>query len=116
MAARKAQAALRTIGLFSGKTALEEAEGLLDAEDHGERKPPPTRDIVAEAEEAAVRWLGLEVNHEGDDIKVALGKNGKAILVLVDTQKSKDGSAYATRSVYLSRQQWQKLKSLVLDK
>lgn len=116
MASRKKDpAALRTIGLFTGKTQLEEAEGLLDEEEEqegqGHQQP---RDIVAEAEQAAPRWLGLDVFHEGDDVKV-FTRNGRAIIVLVDTSKSKDGGAYATRSFGLSRSQWSKLRALVRE-
>ena len=112
MSARKAQAALRTIGLFSGKTTLEEAEGLLDVEDHGDRRPPPVRDIVSEAEELAVRWLGVEVSHEGDDIKIAEHRSGHAVVLLIDTSKTTNGSAYATRQFRLSKAQWHKLREL----
>jgi hypothetical protein len=98
--------------MFTGRTALEEASTLLEAEDHGDRKPPPVRDIVHEAEELAVRWLGMEQHHDGDDIKIAEHKGGAAVILLIDTQKSSNGSAYATRQFRLSRAQYKKLRQL----
>ena len=70
MASRKKDpAALRTIGLFTGKTVMEEAAALAEEEAPEQREAGP-RDIESEAEECAIRWLGLDAFHEGDDIKV----------------------------------------------
>jgi hypothetical protein len=103
-------AVLRTIGLFNGgKAMLEEAEDLAADEVDAERLDGP-RDLVAEAEEGAIRWLGLDAFHTGDDVKVATHKAGHAVLVLIDTTKS--GEAYATRTFKLSKAQWSKLKTL----
>lgn len=110
MASRKKDpAALRTISFLTGKTPLEEASLLLDKEEQ-DRPPPADRDIVAEAEEAAVRWFGLDAFHQGDDVKL-VEKNGRAVILLVDT--STNGQAYGCRSFALSRPQYQKLKALL---
>lgn len=114
MASRKKAdpAALRTIGLFTGRTVLEEAEVSLfvpdepDAERHGH-----PLDMVPRAESTAVRWLGMDVFHEGDDIKVALHPhNGTAVIVLV--RAPVQGAPHSTATFKLSRVQWAKLKEL----
>jgi hypothetical protein len=121
MAARKRKqdpAALRTISLFSGKTVIEEAEHLLevDAADLAETQARAIRtghpfEMVHEAEDAAVRWLGLDVFHEGDDLKVAVHPKGHAVLVLVRTTGT-PGLPYGTATIKLSRAQWAKLKTI----
>lgn len=121
MAARKRKqdpAALRTISLFSGKTVLEEAEALLevDAADLAETEERAQRtghpfEMVHCAEETAIRWLGLDVFHEGDDVKVAVHPKGHAVLVLVRTS-GPSGNPYGTASVKLSKAQWDKLRML----
>ncbi len=114
-ARKKSPAALRTIDIFTGKTALEEASTLLaepeDAKEAARELAP--RDMIMEAEEIAVRWLGMEQHHEGDDIKIAEHPAGHAVIVLIDTTKSTNGSAYATRQFRLSRAQYKKLKGLM---
>lgn len=114
MAARRRKpepAELRTIGLFSGKTAVEEAEDL--ARDEAPQARAPAGDMVEEDEKAAVRWLGLDTFHEGDDVRVAIHKGGHAVLMLVRT--TKDGTVYGTSIHKLSRQQWAKLKQIARE-
>ena len=121
MAARKRKqdpAALRTISLFSGKTVLEEAVQTLedDAADLAETEAREQRtghpfEMVHEAEKTAVRWLGLDAFHEGDDVKVAVHPQGHAVLILVRTYGPL-GGPYGTVSVKLSRAQWSKLREL----
>ncbi len=106
---KKDPAALRTLGLFSKQTPLEEASALLADEVQEVRVAGP-RDIVAEAEECAVRWLGLDAFHEGDDIKVAVHKGGHAVMVLVSATGK--GAIYGTSTIKLSRTQWSKLKAI----
>lgn len=111
MAARKRKpdpAVLRTVGLFSGKTVLEEAEQLAAEEEASERTGDPTA-MVENAEESAIRWLGQDAFHEGDDVRVALHQSGAAVMVLVSTRGN---APYATRTFKLTRQQWSKLVSL----
>ena len=116
MASRKKPdpAVLRTISLLTGKTPLEEAEDLVREESTETRDPGP-RDIVAEGEEAAIRWLGMDVFHEGDDVRVAVNpKNGTAVLMLVSTTKPL-GVPYGVSTHKLSRAQWNKLKRLARE-
>src|SRR5271154_3988790 len=103
---KKDPAALRTIGLFSGKTPLEEASAMLEeAEDAKDaRLAPQHRDLGDEANEMAVKWLGLDMFAEGDDVRVAVHAKGHAVIVLVD----KSGN---TKSFGLSKTQWAKLRS-----
>jgi hypothetical protein len=104
-------AILRTVDLFTGKTPLEEAEHIaLEEEDRTERIGDPLA-LVERAESTAVTWLGLDVFHEGDDVKVAVHPKGHAVIVLVSTS-GKDGKPYGTTTIKLSRAQWSKLKSL----
>ncbi len=117
MAARKKpNAASRTIDLFTKKTPLEEIEDQVREEAAATREPSknatpedPTG-MVGDAEDAAIRWLGLDAFHEGDDIKVALHPAGHAVLVLVHTTDT--GTPRATVTLKLSRTQWQKLRSI----
>lgn len=122
MAARKKKdpAALRTIDLFTGKTAFEEAEASLVAEAYEEEERDARanvpRDIVSESEECAVKWLGLDAFHEGDDIKVAVHPKGHAVLMLVNTRAPAGMPiAYGTVTHKLSRAQWSKLKKIVKE-
>lgn len=112
MAKRKAPAELRTIGLYSGLTPLEEAERLAK-EEASEVRPDGPRDIVGEAEDCAIRWLGMDAFHEGDDVKVAVHSAGHAVIVLV--RATKNGAPYHTTTFKLSRDQWTKLKALARD-
>lgn len=105
-------AVLRTIGMFSGKTMLEEAESLA-ADELQEERPDGPRDLVAEAEDGAIKWLGLDAFHSGDDIKIATHKAGHAVIVLVNTTPKNE--VYATRTFKLSAPQWKKLRKLVGD-
>lgn len=120
MASRKKQdpAVLRTVSLFSGKTPLEEAVMLLevDAVDLSETEARAQRtghpfEMVHEAEKTAVRWLGLDAFHEGDDVKVAVHAQGHAVIIFVNTSGPK-GAPYGTSSFKMSKAQWAKLKQL----
>ncbi len=106
---KKDPAALRTIGLFTGKTVLEEVEGGL-REEAPEHRPSGLRELAAEADENAVTWLGLDAWHEGGDVKVAVHRDGHAVLVLVNA--SKKDVVYGTTTVKLSKTQWAKLRGL----
>ena len=105
-------AILRTMDLFSGKTILEEAEAIAHEEHEATARQAGPRDIVEEAEECAVRWLGLDAFHEGDDIKIAVHDKGHAVMVLVSATPH---GPYGTNTIKLSRGQWRKLRSLVLE-
>lgn len=115
MASRKKPdpAALRTIGIFTGKTPIEEAEALVREEAGNERQAGP-RDVVAEAEDCAIRWLGLDVFHHGDDVRVAVHPEGHAVLLLVSTG-GRLGAPYGTTTIKMSRAQWAKLKRLARE-
>jgi hypothetical protein len=119
MASRKRDAAAaRTLSLFTRLTPLEEAaaelEGgaadLADAEARERRTGHPF-EMVHEAEKTAVRWLGLDVFHEGDDVKVAVHRDGHAVLVLVRTTGAAN-APYGTVNVKLSKAQWSKLRNI----
>jgi len=115
---KKDPAVLRTLSLFSGKTPLEEAQALVevDAADLAETEERAKRtghpfEMVHEAEKTAVRWLGLDAFHEGDDVKVAEHRDGHAVLVLVRTG-GPAGAPYGAVNIKLSKAQWSKLKRL----
>jgi hypothetical protein len=108
---KRSAAELRTIDIFTGKTRLEEAEDMAREEDPMSGAAGGTRDIVLEAEEGAIRWLGLDAFAEGDDIKVAVHQAGHAVVVLVRADAK--GGARATVTFKLSRTQWSKLRRLV---
>lgn len=117
-ARKKDPAALRTLSLFSGKTPLEEAQSLIevDAADLAETEARAQRtghpfEMVHEAEKTAVRWLGLDAFHEGDDIKVLEHRDGHAVLVIVRTTGSA-GAPYGVVNIKLSKAQWSKLRRL----
>ena len=105
-------AQLRTLGLFSGMTPLEEAERELH-EEAGDVRSDEPRDLSADAESTAIRWLGSDVFHEGDDIKVAVHRMGHAVVVLVYADVN--GGARSTVQLKLSKAQWTKLKRLALE-
>ena len=115
---KKDPAALRTLSLFSGKTVLEEAADqlveearVIEQEERAERAFKDPTAMAEHAEETAVRWLGLDAFHEGDDVKVAVHKGGHAVLVFVRTT-GPENVACSTATFKLSKQQWAKLKSL----
>ena len=112
MASRKKPdpAALRTISFLTGKTPIEEAEDLA-REELPDQRDDGARDLVAEGEDAAIRWLGLDAFHEGDDVRIAIAPNGTAVLMLVSTTKPL-GVPYGVSTLKLSRQQWSKLRKL----
>ena len=111
MARKKDSATARTLSLFSGKTVLEEAEVELGDVAPDERTGHPL-EMVKTAEDTAIRWLGLDVFHDGDDIKVAVHPNGTAVLVIVRTNAS---GPYGTATIKLSRVQWAKLRAIVTE-
>ena len=118
MASRKKKdpAALRTLSLFSGKTPLEEAEHDLevaaDAAEQVARDKNPL-DIAEHAEETAVRWLGLDVFHKGDDIKLAIHAKGHGVIMIIRTTEA--GAVYNSSTIKLSKAQVEKLKQLARD-
>jgi hypothetical protein len=112
-ARKKDPALLRTIDLFTRKTPLEEAQDILEDEKPSARSADPG-DMVEQAEATAIRWLGLDAFHEGDDVKVAVHPKGHAVIVLVSTT-AKEGVPYGTSTLKLSRVQWTKLKALARD-
>jgi hypothetical protein len=106
---KRARADLRTPDMFTGKTKLEEVEDMVHEEQASQiRRGDPTA-IADNARKSAVRWLGLDAFHEGDDVNLALHEDGHGVLVLVRT---KGDQAYASAQVKLSRAQVQKLKKL----
>ncbi len=113
MASRKKPdpAVLRTIDIFTGRTPLETAEDMAREEASSQRLEGP-RDLIHEAEDCAIRWLGLDAFHEGDDIKVAVHPAGHAVIVLVSTRGN---APYGTSTIKLSRAQWKKLVGLIRD-
>ncbi len=116
MASRKKPdaATINTIDMFSGKTMLEEKKALdYEEEERDERSDEP-RNIVDESEECAIRWLGLDAFHEGDDVQVAVHPSGHAVMMLVRTTPQL-GIPYATMTVKFSRAQWAKLKRIVRE-
>ena len=107
-------AALRTISFLTGLTPIEEAEALV-RDVATEERPDGPRDLIAEGEDAAIRWLGLDVFHQGDDVRVAEHPtNGSAVLMLISTTKPL-GVPYGVSTHKLSRAQWTKLKRLARD-
>jgi hypothetical protein len=115
----KDPAVLRTIDMFSGKTVIEEAEAKLEAEviEQEEATARAYSDPTAmaeHAEETAIRWLGLDAFHEGDDVKVAEHKAGHAVIVFVNTS-GPNKAAHSTATFKLTRQQWSKLKQIVRE-
>lgn len=120
MAGRKRKvspAELRTVDMFTGKTPIEAAEEMLREEEPEIRDTSgraPT-EIVEMAEDAAIRWLGMDCFHEGDDIKIAVHPKGHAVVMLIRTTKGTHGPAYHSVDFKLSRQQWAKLKKLVRE-
>ena len=103
-------AVIRTIGLFNGKTLLEEAEAAAQ-EEAAEARDDGPRSLSEEAEAGAIKWLGLDAFSTGSDIKVAEHTKGHAVIVLVDATPK--GEVYATRTFKLSKPQWSKLRRLV---
>lgn len=116
MAARKKKAdpaALRTLGLFSKKTVLEEAEALvLEEQPDAARGFKNPLEMVEHGEETAVTWLGLDAFHEGDDVRVAVHPGGHAVLMLVRTNYA---GPYGTSLIKLSKAQFQKLRKILQD-
>ena len=117
MASKKIPADLRTIDMFSGRTTLDDlrereqaAEALLEEEERT-ASVEDNRTLPERAEDTAIRWLGLDAFHEGDDVKVAVHPEGHAVLVLVSTY-GPVSVPYGTIVLKLSRDQWEKLKKL----
>lgn len=116
---KKVSVDLRTIDMFSGRTKLDELKEKEQAaeeeivEEERTAKAIDERSVVEQVEGCAIRWLGLDAFHEGDDIKVAVHPEGHAVLVLVSTHGPKK-VPYGTTILKLSRDQWEKLKALVM--
>lgn len=110
---KKDPAQLRTLGLFTGKTPLGEAELELEEIAPEERTGDP-RDMVNTAEETAVRWLGLDAFNEGDDVKVAVHPKGHAVLVFVRSG-GPNGAPFHTATFKMSAKMWSKLKQLARE-
>lgn len=110
---KKSPAKERTLGLFNGGLTLaEEAErsareeaitikGATDRSHDGARK---------DAMDLAVRWLGLDMFEDGDDVMLAIGKRGDAVLIA--TRSSKHGPSHQAH-IRLSPKQLEKLRQIV---
>jgi len=115
---KKVPADLRTIDMFSGRTKLDEikekeqaAEEVIEEEERT-ATVADDRTLSERAEDTAIRWLGLDAFHEGDDVKVAVHPEGHAVVVLVNTHGPMK-APYGTQTFKLSRDQWRKLVELV---
>jgi hypothetical protein len=104
---------MRTPDLFTGKTKLEEIEDMVVEEQEPVVRASDPTAIADQAQKAAVRWLGLDAFHEGDDVALALHEDGHGVLVLV--AKAKDGTERASVTVKLSKTQVRKLKTLAQE-
>lgn len=117
MASRKKPdpAALRTLGLFTGLTPLEEAEQMAREEgaiaDKYQGEPRYAGDMIPSSLESAARWLGEGQQERGDDIRVIESGSGHAVLVLI--RGDAPVHPYSTVNLRLSRRQWAKLKRIV---
>lgn len=111
-ARKKDQAALRTLGLFTGLTPLEEAERLVREEEETRRSEPRyAGDMIPTSREAAVRWIGEGQQERGDDIRVIESQAGHAVILLI--RGDAPAHPYSTVNLRLSRRQWTKLKRIV---
>ncbi len=115
---KKVPADLRTIDMFSGRTKLDEikekeqaAEEVIEEEERT-ATVADDRTLGERAEDTAIRWLGLDAFHEGDDIKISVHPEGHAVVVLASTFGPKK-AIYGTSTFKLSRDQWCKLVELV---
>jgi hypothetical protein len=106
---KKPPAEVRTIGLFTGLTPLEEAEQAALEEDPFAPKEEPVSRTLISNDETAVRWLGEDFSEEllGDGVRVALGKSGVVVMLV-----RKDARSV---TVKLSHAQWAKLKVIARD-
>lgn len=114
MTRRKPPAEDRTIDLFTGKTKTEEAEDLVREEEFFEERPDGPRDLKAEAMIGAESWTkldGVNPDHAGDDLRLLVSSKGHAIMVLSNTTKR--GEVYGTRTILISKKQFDKLRKLV---
>ena len=112
MTRRKIPAAeLRTIGLFSGRTRLEEVARLEEEERQETRVDAGPRDLGSEMDEAAIRWLGNDAFVQGNDVRLAVRRaDGATLLMLV---KAAGGTVISTAMWALTEAQRRKLKSLL---
>jgi hypothetical protein len=116
LAARKKDPAqLRTLGLFTGLTPLEEAEQMAREEgaiaDKYQGEPRYAGDMIPSSLSAAARWLGEGQQERGDDVRVIESEAGHAVLVLI--RGDAPAHPYSTVNLRLSRRQWAKLKAIV---
>jgi hypothetical protein len=114
MARRKIPLAeLRPVDLFTGRTAIKEAEVLLLDEEDRDERPSAARDydsVKGQMAETAIRWLGMDVFEDGDDVLLAIGPKGDGVLMAVTAGR---GICPGRQThVRLSRKQLLKLKKL----
>ena len=70
------------------------------------------RAMVEREEDAAIRWLGMDMFHEGDDVRLALHPKGHGVLMIVRVM---NGAPYSTANIKLSRVQVQKLAQFMKE-
>lgn len=104
---------MRTPDMFTGKTKLEEIEDMALEEQVPVVRASDPAAIAEQAQKSAVRWLGLDAFHEGDDVALALHEDGHGVLVFV--HKAKDGTERSSANFKLSRAQVQKLKIIAQE-
>jgi hypothetical protein len=107
-------AVLRTLGIFTGLTPIEEAERELAEE----TAPNELKDRSYDgAKQGAIRdailWLGMDMFEDGDDIMLAVGRRGDGVLLIVTGKPGETPSHQA--QVRLSPKQLAKLKRIVGD-
>lgn len=114
MAGRKRKiepAVLRTLGIFTGLTPIEEAERELREEAASEVKDRSYDASKQGAIRDTIQWLGMDMFEDGDDVMLALGKRGDAVLMII---RGKPGAPPSHQAqVRLSPKQLAKLKQLV---
>jgi hypothetical protein len=109
---KKLPADMRTVGLFSGKTKQEEVEDMVREEEAAApRRGDPTA-MKEHAEQNAIRWLGLDSFHEGDDVSLALHPKGHGVLILTAV---KNGKPYRTIQMKVTKDQVKKLKIIAKE-
>lgn len=109
---KKSPAELRTVGLFTGLTPIEEAERELaeERETTGRYTPRDYDSTKHTMIDVAIRWLGMDAFEDGDDVLLAIGPKGDGVLMAITAAKG----GYPGRQVHvrLSRKQLRKLKTL----
>lgn len=109
-------AVLKTVGMFNGGLApIEEAERIAREQDGlGDHTTEPRMpgDMIPTAEKAAVVWLLEDRVDRGDEIRIAKGRKGGVVLLLI--RGDLPMHPYSTANLYLSKRQWEQLKRLAL--